>query len=200
VELLASLGDGFAQGAAAHQRRVEIGDELRRCHHVDVVAHRHHPADAGVHDFLGERTPGPGATVGIGGGGDRVVVGRVGVGRAAGVQDQHRDAGLDQQVGELGSVDETLIALDVGILENQVAVASRTRGPRVDLGREASGVELQGVVAGKVEVGAVAIEVDDMVGTSGLVGPAQRLSEALEGRGGAARRAGRLRAPTGRVP
>ena len=56
AQLLAAQRHRLAQRVALGQRGVQVGYELGRSHHVDVVPHGDHAGNARVDHFLGQRT------------------------------------------------------------------------------------------------------------------------------------------------
>jgi hypothetical protein len=124
----------------------------------------------------------------------------LGVGRAAGVEHQHRRARLGQQPAQLGATDQAQVWLDLGVFEHQVAPLARAPLAWVDgLGREAVGGQVHQLVQQPrrllfgglfrqgleqplhVEERAVAVKVDHVVGAARVPGGAQRPGQPLEG-------------------
>ena len=181
------------EAAAGEQGGVEVGDELGRGDDVDVVAHRHHTGHARVGDLRGERPVGPDPVVharrravgrvGVGG------VGGFGVGRAAGVEHQHRHPVADEQPGQRGSVDQLLVRVRAGVLEQQIAVAARACRPgQADAvaQRRHRHAAVRGLLVevevGDVEVVAVPVEVHHVIGPARLPRRPQHRAEPGERR------------------
>ncbi len=182
--LVGEVGPGrrhrLAQGPAAGQRRVQPGDELRRGDDIDGVAHRHHPGGAGIHHRLGERAVGLDLLPHRPGGGLLRLGRRLGEGRLAGVENEQRHARVRQQPADPAAVDELGAGVGGGVLEHQEAALPGGRGAGVEL--EAAQHRAGPFEVLRVGVGAVAVEVDDVVGPAGVPGGAQHLAEPREGR------------------
>jgi hypothetical protein len=125
-QLAAAGGDRLTQRLPVGKCGVPVADELCGGDDVDVVAHRHDPADPSVDHLLSQRPvrPHPLMHITVPCNGVRFG-GQVGVGRAARVEHQHRNTRACQRVAQRRTVDQLRIARRVSVFEQQIAVTAR---------------------------------------------------------------------------
>ena len=98
---------------------------------------------------------------------------RVGVGGTAGVEHQHRHVGIHQQLAQFRAIDILAVFVLAGVLEEQVAMFA---GPLPAEQQRAEPPPEAAAAFRGVQVSAVAVEVDDVVGTAVVFGLVQRLA------------------------
>ena len=185
-QLLAAQRHGLAQRLTLRQRRVQIGHELGGGDDVDVIAHRYHAAHARVHHFLGEGAEGADLRMGVG---PHTGIhphpclsllrerSRVGMRRAAGIEDQHGRLRLDEQCAQLQSADQFEVVGQRGILEGDIAVfAGAVIAEEQAVERYAVGLQFG--------VQAVPVKVDNVIGLARSLRGAQDLAHNCSNVGG----------------